>query len=121
LYFSKELQIKPYFSLALTMIKKGLAFLLIGLLFGPQLVQLQHAFSGHQHPTCELSKHHLHEDLVDCEFENYNFTPQYSLVPHFAYAPFVVPSHKTPPIYVAPPTLAYALCGVPLRGPPVFS
>ena len=103
------------------MIKKVLSILLMGLIFSPQLIQLQHAFSDHKHPTCQIAKHHLHEVNLDCDFGDYFHTSHYVISPFYVQEVFVVPAHKTPQIYKSPIVETTVLQHKLLRGPPIFS
>ncbi|MBT8258353.1 MAG: hypothetical protein KJO49_07770 [Bacteroidia bacterium] len=64
------------------MIPKLTTILLVVALLTPELVKLAHAVQDHHHDHCtSLVNEHIHEQEWDCEFQDYQLSPQLSF--HF--------------------------------------
>ena len=98
--------------------KTLVVFTLLGLLVLPWLMQFQHVLAAHEHPTCEIADHHLHNSDSDCDYPDYTLSPTFSVGSYTAFVlplPYVARHCKT---YNAPSLSIFNTFERSLRGPP---
>ncbi|WP_375239507.1 hypothetical protein [Aurantibacter sp.] len=100
---------------------KSLALILLVLLFVPTILALEHSFENHKHTVCLDDSEHIHEDIVECHIDEYQFTSynfQLNIFREYLEANVVKqPIYNTNYVVYANYTSNLNL----LRGPPKFS
>ncbi|EAR01185.1 hypothetical protein [Maribacter sp. HTCC2170] len=98
-----------------------LSILLIVFLFTPTIVKLSHALNEHKHFVCEaVGELHLHEVELDCDFQDFNLSPQFSS--SLTEAPDPLTVHNPKEITSQYTFLSkYQKLHFALRGPPIAS
>ena len=98
--------------------KKSVVFSLLGLLVLPWLMQFQHVLAAHEHPTCEISDHHLHDVDKSCDYPDYTLSPTFT----FGASNYIVAQLPTVVkqvfSYNAPTLTSIYASGNSQRGPP---
>lgn len=83
----------------------------------PSLLQFEHLFENHEHPTCKESSVHFHQKNLDCSIYDFHFSI-FSFLPHTE-EDTLTHIHRYSPIFwtleniYSNPNLHYTL-----RGPP---